>query len=41
MLFSDAVHEWLVASENRVDAVTLQGHKALVNAHILPYFDAL
>jgi integrase len=41
ILFSDAVRQWLKDSEIRVDAVTLQGYEALVNRHILPYFDAL
>lgn len=41
MLFSDAVRQWLAASEYRVDAVTLQGYEILANSHICPYFDAL
>lgn len=41
MLFSDAVREWLKASELRIDAVTMQGYKSLAEKHILPYFDAL
>lgn len=41
MLFSEAVRQWLIASEIRVDAVTLQGYEALVRVHILPYFDEL
>ncbi len=41
MTFSDAIREWLLASEMRVDAVTLQGYEALSRVHVLPYFDAL
>jgi integrase len=41
MLFSDAVREWLKASEIRIDAVTMQGYIALADRHILPYFDVM
>lgn len=37
--FADYVRRWLVLSERRVDAVTLQGYETLVNRHILPWLD--
>ena len=39
--FSDAIREWLIASEMRVDEITLQGYEALSRVHLLPYFDTL
>lgn len=40
ILFSDYVGRWLMLTEQRVDAVTLQGYDTLAKKHVIPYFEA-